>query len=57
LNKDGIVGGDDVTILMNDYWSTNPVNPRSDINKDGIVDVSDYSLIVKDYKLKTGPCL
>jgi len=57
LNKDGIVGGDDVTILMNYYWSTNPVNPRSDINKDGIVDVSDYSLIVKDYKLKTGPCL
>jgi len=57
LNKDGVVNGTDLNILLSDFFKTNPTNPRSDINGDGIVDITDYSLLVAQYNQSSGKCL
>lgn len=56
INKDGISDLTDYSILANDFFKTNPANPRSDINLDGIVDVTDYSLFVSHFFENTGEC-
>ena len=57
LNKDGVVNGTDLNILLSDFFKTNPTNVLSDINGDGIVDITDYSLLVAQLNKGTGPCL
>ena len=57
LNKDGTVNSADRSILLSNFFSTTPTNPRADINHDGIVDITDYSLLVTQYSSSTGPCL
>jgi parallel beta-helix repeat protein len=45
INLDGVVNIKDYTILIADFFSTNPINPRSDVNGDGIINLFDYSLL------------
>ena len=56
INRDGTVNIMDRTLLMLNFFQTNPTNPRADINTDGIVDVTDYSILVKNFGA-TGVCL
>ncbi|NCN87683.1 MAG: hypothetical protein GW941_02175, partial [Candidatus Pacebacteria bacterium] len=45
INLDQIVNILDYTILIGDFFSLEPANPRSDINGDGKVDIIDYSML------------
>ncbi|MBI4065542.1 hypothetical protein HY409_04225, partial [Candidatus Gottesmanbacteria bacterium] len=49
INRDGFVDFDDYTLLLQNFFSTSPAQPRADINGDGIVDLTDYSLLVLKY--------
>lgn len=46
---DKIVDLSDYSILVANFFSTNPSNSRADINDDGIVDLSDYSFLVANF--------
>lgn len=46
MDCDGYVNLTDFSILLYDWGSTDPANPRSDINEDGIVDAVDFSIML-----------
>jgi len=48
LNKDGIVSVLDLSILLSNYGTNNPV---ADINKDGVVSILDLSILLSNYGL------
>jgi hypothetical protein len=56
INKDGVTDTMDYSILVSDFFKTNPTHPGSDINHDGIVDTVDYSLLVANFFKSTGAC-
>ena len=56
IDRSGTVNIVDYTILINDFFSSSPINPRSDINTDGRVDIMDYSILASKF-LQTGECL
>lgn len=45
IDLDGIVNIKDYTILVSDFMSLNPLNPRSDIDGDGKINLYDYTLL------------
>ena len=49
LNGDGLVDYVDLSILLTNYGSQNPVNKESDINLDNIVDIFDLSILLSGY--------
>lgn len=49
INRNGFVNMDDYQLLIDNFFFTNPQEPRADINHDGIVDLTDYSMLVLAY--------
>lgn len=49
INRDGYVDSGDYKVLLENFFSTSPSQPRADINRDGIVDLTDYSMLVVKY--------
>ena len=50
VNNDGKVNLIDIGLLIDQYDSTNPSNPKLDINGDGIVNVIDIGFIIDAYE-------
>jgi hypothetical protein len=49
VSESGTVGLEDYSILVSDFFKSNPINPRSNIDGVGLVDLSDYSLLVAKF--------
>lgn len=49
INQSGLVDLTDYTIMIQDFFKSNPTNSRSDIDKNGFVDLTDYSLLARDF--------
>ena len=55
LNADGVVGLDDLQIIL-DYWNINdPADPRADINGDGYVGLDDLQVILDQWQGEPTP--
>ena len=52
LNRDGLVNGSDMGIMLGFWGPTGSVFPQSDINRDGSVDGADIGLLLANW----GPC-
>lgn len=49
INQDKVTDISDYSLLVSDFFQTQPTQPRTDINQDGIVDITDYSLLVSQF--------
>lgn len=45
INLDGVINIKDYTILVSDFMSLSPIDPRSDIDGDGKINLYDYTLL------------
>jgi pectate lyase len=56
IDRSGMVNVIDYSLLVADFFSSNPALPRADINQSGSVDILDYSLLAANF-FETGECL
>ncbi len=49
VNGDGLVNIVDIGIMIDNYGSSHPANPKADINKDNIVNIVDIGIVIDNY--------
>lgn len=49
INQDSVTDLTDLSILVANFFSPNPTNPRADITGNGVIDLADYTILLREF--------